>query len=189
LTEATIAKGEAQGKEPADSAPSRGAARSTEEARRGAIAHGWTNSRKKGAEVLFKIVYYGPSEAALTGNLLQLARATGSKISDEDPEGGDSVCASTLELSAGVVRGRETRLVLQTAPADTEHPAYRLLVSRRRRRGLRGRPEVERDRCSLSGCESPTARETGPRPSPLCPSDPARREVAAGAEVDLQPDV
>ncbi len=150
----------------------------------------WTNSRKKGAEVLFKIVYYGPSEAALTGNLLQLARATGSKISDEDPEGGDSVCASTLELSAGVVRGRETRLVLQTAPADTEHPAYRLLVLK----GADGvvfvaDPEVERDRCSLTGCESPTARGAGPRPSPLCPSDPARREVAAGAEVDLQPDV
>ncbi len=80
-----------------------------------------------GKTFLFKIIYYGVSEEALTGNLSRIVENTGAKVAVGETQDPRLAYTSALELSLGVIQGWNTVMFLQTAP-PLSLPAARLLT-------------------------------------------------------------
>lgn len=80
-------------------------------------------------ELDFKIVWYGTQDTALTQCLAEIADATGSGLGSATSAAvDDEITTGVLTWSMGIVGGWTTRFTLQTVPAQSPHPAHRLLI-------------------------------------------------------------
>ena len=76
---------------------------------------------------LFKVVVYGALDAPVRGALRAMAETiSGMPFAAPPPSG--AITHDSFEASLGMVKGRQTELMLTTAPAENAPPAVRLLI-------------------------------------------------------------
>src|SRR6185437_14390771 len=76
---------------------------------------------------LFKVVVYGALDAPVRGALRAMAETiSGMPFAAPQPSG--AITQDSFEASLGTVKGRQTEIMLTTAPAENAPPAVRLLI-------------------------------------------------------------